>query len=343
MAVTLGYEVWAELLEGASLDSRGKNVVATCPFCGRAAKFGVSIKKEGNPWQCLHARCGERGRAYKLLGFLGRLDLLGEPTVDRARPLESIARRGGGYQELDLELEEVALPEGFRRVASHPYLEGRGFVDEDFFAFEVGTATDFRFRDYVIFPVRDQGRVVGYVSRHVWEKGRIDRHNARVAAYNRQLREGEKKRYKLLRYRNSTDNETGRMLYNYDSIAQGRTHTVIVVEGIFDVINITRQLDLYEDSGIVVVACFGSKLSREQAYKLQLKGVRNLILFFDADAIDKVKESALELQKYFDVLVAYNRESDRDAGDLSRGEILDILDGAEHPYAFRRNVIGALV
>lgn len=344
MAVTLGTKDLLELLDGAGLDSKGKNIISTCPYCGREEKFGISVQKDGNPWQCLHAQCGERGKLYKLLGHLGRLDLVGPPKVDRTKKLENIIEEGDEYEEIILELDTVALPDGYKRVAFNEYLDSREFNDDDYFTFEVGAATDFRFRDYVIFPIRDAGHVVGYVSRHVWDKKRIDRHNDKVTRYNKQLEEGEKKRYKILRYRNSDDNETGKMLYNYDNVVAGRTHTVIVVEGVFDVINVTRELELYDDSGIVVVACFGSKLSREQIYKLQLKGVTNVVLFYDEDAVRKVQEFSTWVQKYFDVLCAcYLGDDGRDAGDLKRDEILEILDNAQHPYAFKRNIISKIL
>jgi DNA primase len=332
--VTLGAAELIELLEGASIDAKGKNIVATCPYCNRSEKFGISIKKSGNPWQCLHAKCGERGKLFKLLGYLDRLDLAGPARVDTTKKLENIIEEVG-YEEINLELGGVDLPKGYKRVGAHPYLNSRGFNDDDYFYFEAGTSNSFIFANYVIFPVRDNGKIVGYVSRHIWDKKKIDRYNDKV----RQSGEG----YKVLRYRNSTDNETGKMLYNYDRVKEGRVHTVIVVEGIFDVINLTRQLDLYEQDEIVVVACFGSKLSKEQVYKLQLKGVSNVILFYDEDAVEKIKHMAVWLQKYFDVLCAFNFNDDRDAGELGREDVLEILDNAQHPYSFKKNVLGRIV
>ena len=40
----------------------------------------------------------------------------------------------------------------------------------------------------------------------------------------------------MRRYKNSTENEFMKLLYNYDTIIEGETDTVILVEGVFDVI-----------------------------------------------------------------------------------------------------------
>ena len=66
-----------------------------------------------------------------------------------------------------------------------------------------------RYADYVIFPVTDGGNTVGYVARHTWPKADIDSYN-RKAKYSGG--------YKILRYRNSTDNDFSCLLYNYDAV-----------------------------------------------------------------------------------------------------------------------------
>jgi DNA primase len=322
-----------ELLDNSSIDSRNKNIVSDCPFCGRHQKFGISIVKDGHPWQCLAAACGERGKIYKLLGHLDRLDLVGPVRVDLTKKLEKIIEEVE-HEEIDIELDSMELPPGYKRVAHDKYLDSRGFNDDDYFYFEVGRSDNFKFKDYVVFPVKMNKVVVGYVSRHTWSKKRIDKHNDKV----KKAGEG----YRILRYRNA-DMDSARMLYNYDRIIEGVTHTVIIVEGIFDVINITRQLDLYDRSDIVVCACFGSKLSKEQIYLLQLKGVINLTLFYDEDAAEKVKYFAPIANRYFDVLVAYNPDPESDAGDLGREEILECLDMAQTPFSFKRNIISKII
>lgn len=50
-----------------------------------------------------------------------------------------------------------------------------------------------------------------------------------------------------------------KLLYNYDTIIEGETDTVILVEGVFDVIALTRKLELYDNQRVAVVATFGKK------------------------------------------------------------------------------------
>ena len=75
-------------------------------------------------------------------------------------------------------------------------------------------------------------------------------------------------------------------------------------EGAFDVIALTRKLDLYENHQIVPVATFGKKISEVQIYKLQEKGVEQVVLGYDADAKDTTGRVAMQLDNYFDVYIA---------------------------------------
>ena len=116
-----------------------------------------------------------------------------------------------------------------------------------------------------------------------------------------------------------------KLLYNYDAVHEGRTETVILCEGIFDVVALTRKLDLYESERVVVVATFGKKISRAQVFKLQTKGVRNVVVGYDGDAVDATKKTAEELSRYFEVLVADIPDPTKDWEDLSPHEIYDIF------------------
>ena len=121
---------------------------------------------------------------------------------------------------------------------------------------------NFKYDDYVIFPIIDAGDIVGYISRHIWSKQEIDE-------YNRRAKHNGK--FQIMRYKNSTENDFVKLLYNYDMVIEDITDTVIIVEGIFDVIALTRKLNLYHNHLIAVVATFGKKISDVQIYKLQAK------------------------------------------------------------------------
>lgn len=314
-------ELRAEL--GARTDGGGRNLIARCPFCGKEGKFGVYIGKETARKKPFMAHCFSCGRSTttleKLLENLGRMDLLpaemaafDEPLPNVLFPLED------AEDEVDDELGIVFLPEYWRRTFTHPYLQSRGFTYDDYDRFPVGTTCRLnrRWDDYVIFPVIDAGDTVGYVARHTWSKEEIDLHNRRAA------RNGD---YKILRWRNSTENDFVKLLYHYDGIVEGETDTVILTEGIFDVVALTRKLDLHDNRRIVAVATFGKKISRTQIYKLQTKGVRTVVIGYDGDAVEAVKHTASELSAYFEVFVADIPDSEKDWEDLTAEEIYRVF------------------
>lgn len=286
----------------AKLDGGRKNlIVPTCPYCGKqGGKFGIFVGAETEKKKLFMSHCFSCGHTTKdinqLLDDIGRPDLKVEETAS-FNPLEVPEFFGVEEDEIDDELEEVEMPEGYKRCYKNRYLKSRGFEFEDYDYFPVGTTRglNFKFDDYVIFPIIDNGKVVGYVSRHIWSKADIDEYN------NRAKRNGK---YQIRRYNNSLENDFIKLLYNYDTVIEDETDTVIIVEGIFDVISLTRKLDLYENNRVSVVATFGKKISDTQIYKLQSKGVRTVVIGYDSDAMEAINKAANQLNEYFDVYIA---------------------------------------
>mgnify|MGYP000138844035 FL=1 len=286
----------------AKLDGGRKNlIVPTCPYCGKqGGKFGIFVGAETEKKKLFMSHCFSCGHTTKdinqLLDDIGRPDLKVEETASFS-PLEVPEFFGVEEDEIDDELEEVEMPEGYKRCYKNRYLKSRGFEFEDYDYFPVGTTRglNFKFDDYVIFPIIDNGKAVGYVSRHIWSKADIDEYN------NRAKRNGK---YQIRRYNNSLENDFIKLLYNYDTVIEDETDTVIIVEGIFDVISLTRKLDLYENNRVSVVATFGKKISDTQIYKLQSKGVRTVVIGYDSDAMEAINKAANQLNEYFDVYIA---------------------------------------
>lgn len=310
---------------GARRDGTGKNlIVPRCPYCGKeGGKFGIYVGEPTERKQPFMAHCFSCGHSTSTLGQLlqdlGRLDLLPAATADLSAPVAtSLWLTPPQQEEIDDTLSIVELPDFYRRRFAHPYLRTRGFTCDDFEYFPVGDTDrlDRRYTNYVIFPVLDQGDTVGYVARHIWSKSEIDAHNRQVK------RRGG---YKILRYRNSTENEFSKLLYNYDAIRSGVTHTVVLSEGIFDVVALTRSLDLYDNPAMVAVATFGKKISRTQIYKLQSKGVRQVIVGYDGDAVEATKKTIAQLSPYFDVWVAAIADPTKDWEELTQDEVRDIF------------------
>lgn len=308
---------------GAKRDGGNKNLIARCPYCGKEGKYGIYIGKETVRKKPFMAHCFSCGRSTltldKLLEEIGRADLMITQTIDLLAPLdENLLFPLDTGEEIDDTLGIVELPDFYRQVYTHPYLKARGFVYDDYEQFPVGITRGLnrRFDEYVIFPVIDSDDVVGYVARHTWSKDEIDSHNRKAK------RNGE---YQIRRFNNSTQNDFVKLLYNYDAIIEDETDTVILVEGIFDVVALTRKLELYDNPHFVAVATFGKKVSQAQIYKLQVKGVRTVVLGFDGDAVSAIKQTATELSEYFDVFIADIADPSKDWQDLSYTEIFEIF------------------
>lgn len=319
---------------GAKLDGGGKNLIARCPYCGKDGKYGVYIGKETTRKKPFMGHCFSCGNSTQTLNqtleAIGRPDLMITPTVELGAKLDSsILFPLDADDEIDDQLGIVEMPEFWRRTFSHPYLKERGFTYDDYEFFPVGSTgkLNFRFNDYVIFPIIDSGDTVGYVARHLWSKMDIDFHNRRAKF------SGE---YQIRRFRNSTENDFVKLLYNYDAVRNDETETVILCEGIFDVVALTHKLDLYENERVAAVATFGKKISQAQIFKLQSKGVRNVVIGYDGDAVGAIKKTASDLSRYFEVLIADIPFPDKDWEDLTHKEIYAVFaNGLRTPIEYQ--------
>lgn len=332
-------ELMVEL--GARPDGGGKNLIAqTCPYCGKGGeKFGIYIGPETGKKKLFMSHCFKCGHTTtdvnQLLEDIGRPDLMMSETADLSFTPDRLFFQED-EEEINDELIVIDMPDGWKRCFRNPYLNERGFELEDYEYFQVGTTRglNFKFDNYVVFPVIDNGDIVGYVSRHIWTKDEIDE-------YNRKARRAGK--YEIRRYNNSpedTGNEFIKLLYNYDSIVEDETDTVIIVEGIFDVIALTRKLDLYENNRIAVVATFGKKVSPAQIYKLQSKGVRTVILGYDGDSVETMNKIAGTLDEYFDTYIAYIADPEADFDSMNFWEIYDTFSvGLMTPIEYKLKVV----
>lgn len=298
-------------------DGSHKNIVCQCPFCHHSGdKFGIYIGqttkyKQFGSCNCFH--CQRKSRTLEgTLKMLGREDLLPKETTD--------FDDDNLTQELDLfsddvddHLTTIEMPDGYKRCFKNRYLKSRHFNADDYEYFPCGTTRGLNYKldDYVLLEIRDNKKLVGYVGRHTWDKEAIDDYN-------------EHHHYKIRRYNNSTENEFAKLLYNIDAVKQYETDTVILCEGCFDVIALTRKLELYDYSQIVPIATFGKKISEIQTFKLQQKGVRQVVLGYDADAKDTTSQIAMQLDQYFDVYIADLSEADgKDWDEMSVDSIYD--------------------
>lgn len=314
------HELQTEL--GAKMDGGRKNLlIPECIWCGKTGGklgFYCGPDKKGKTFGVAHCfSCGRTCKDInKFLHQIGRDDL---QIIEKASfaPIEVPEFFSLEDEEIDDDLSVVEMPEAWKRCYKNPYLKNRGFEADDYAYFPVGTTRglNFRYDNYVVFPIIDEGDTVGYVARHIWPKDEID-------SYNDTAKRNGK--YQIRRYNNSTENDFAKLLYNYDAVIEDETDTVILLEGVFDVIALTRKLDLYDNHRIVPVCTFGKKISDIQIYKLQSKGVRDIIIGYDTDATDAINATAERLSEYFDnVMIAKLMGDGKDFDEMSFWEIYD--------------------
>ncbi len=285
---------------GGKMDGSRRNIlVPNCPFCGHDGfKYGIYVgpdtaRKRFGASNCF--RCGRGFRTLRdTLKALGLESLMPKETAELDDSETDISAMF--EDEIDDNLVEVVMPKGYKRCYKNHYLKSRGWNVDDYEYFPVGTNRGFdrEYADYIILEVRDEGRTVGFVARSILSKDKIEAYNS-------------KHNFKIRRYKNSDEsigNGFAKMLYNYDAIEPMVTHSVILCEGPFDVVGLNRKLELYENKSIVPIATFGKKISQEQMFKLQKKGVEQIVIGYDNDAKETTARIAMELEKYFDVLIA---------------------------------------
>lgn len=313
------------VLTGGKYDGSRRNIIVPeCPWCGKDGyKFGIYVgKKYGNkiPFMSNCFSCGQRNRDLKpLLYKLGRPDLYPSETTEMSYQIKiDDAFKLNVETEEEHEMYYCSMPNKYSRVYFDEYLKSRGFTYNDYEFFEAGTTRDsnYKFTNYIIFPIYEDGEPVGYVARHTWSKEKIDQHNKLNYPYI------------LPRYKNSTEEEANdfqHLIYNLDAVENGVTNTVILVEGVFDCIALTRKLNLYDRDDIAVCATFGKQITPTKMQKIQQKGVSKVILGYDGDAAKYNVEACNLLDEYFDVLVADIEDVKKDWDDLDVSEIVSIF------------------
>lgn len=324
----LTIEELKELLPGEYyLDQRGKNLVGNCPQCGYD-EFGISVE-EGHRFGCYRTnKCGFNGNIKTLLRFLGKED---EVATKRSSELLDPIENGYYFRHVeDKELEECSMPLGFRPSNNIPYLNGRGFTEEDYKKYPVGQTKIFdKFKGFVIFKVINDGKNVGYVARNVKSKGEID------AINDKYKQQGLRK--KELRYKNSISDFEA-IVYGLDEITE-KTKILIIAEGIFDKIRIDQLLELHHQEDIKCVATFKANISDVQILKMFKKGrnITKAILLYDSDVIKKIKETVELLEERVDVEIGYHPT--KDPGDMNEQDLDHVLDNLYKPIHFHTSIL----
>lgn len=323
-----------EMLIAPKLNGSGSHYVSDCPSCGKRNHLYVQRQTDKThrslgfnlSWFFSCKRCELSGGPRKLCILHSRSDLIEFGTsVDLWEALPTLAQRNA-VEVIDT--PSISPPLGYCRVQYHPYLASRGFTEEHFKTYDIGVSSILsKFRNRVIFIVREGGQCKGYLARSVFSKEELDNIN--------KLKGPDE--LKLLRYENSAS-DFGSLLFGIDEIVVGETVEVIVVEGITDKANVDSSLGLFKSNKVKCVCSFGKKLSPDQVSKLKRLGVSRITIMYDPDAVDEEKSIGCK-NNYAVEQVRLSYIGDKDPGDSSGDQISAAYLGSESPFLFALNKV----
>ena len=318
------------LLKNIKLGTRN-HYVSDCPLPNCQKEGHFFIQRNTQLWDC--KKCKNRGNIVTLLTLLGKLTLLGsneriiefeESLTNKIKEFEKDLQ----ISDDDLKIYKSKLPIGYKRVYSDDYLKSRGFIDSDFEIYPAGTTKLLSvLREYIIFPVYEDDEIMAYLSRSKKSKKEINLINEQYKL------QGNKKKY--LRWKNSKS-DFSKLLYGINEITSF-THTAILVEGIFAKRKIDICLELYTTDEIKCQATFGKSVSRYQIYKLLKKGIKNIVLLFDDDAVQEIKKFSFDLELYFDVKIGIIKQGE-DIDDMTSEQVNNIFDKLLVPFEYFNDV-----
>ena len=295
-----------------------------CDECGKSDKFAILFTNDSGIVHCF--KCGRKTSLYNFLKNTNRSHLIERNSVSVRDEIKSLDEEIETVEEV--EQQEIDKPRGFKRLYFDSYLDERGFIEEQYNLFKVGESTDLRFADHIVFLIYNNHKLVSWLARSrrskEWHKQNIKDFKAGTAKL-------------VLRYYNSDNTEFSNILGGYDEIVEGETDTVILVEGITDKANVDRKLFLYDSPEMKCNFTFGHNFSENQAKLLKKKGVKNIILMYDPDALKEIEKFSLEYWKQFDSVLAARLRDGVDPGDET--DFTDIMNNLYSPLEFYFNNI----
>lgn len=309
-----------------------------CPFCGKMGKWGVIFNQDGRAtFHCW--KCPRKVSVFEFLKKLGRLDLTKRAYSVKLNELEDCPKIGelqvehskwmdSDESEAKQELKPVVLPLRIKPLVDDPYLDSRGFKKEHYEEFEpsyTNTPLEPKLKNFIIFKMKVDGVCVAWWARSRYSK---EWHKHNLEAYKRHEED------LVLRYRNSENNFQD-LLGACDGLIEGKTETVILVEGIFDYIGICNLLSLKDKDWLKCCFTFGNSIGNGQIDMLLKKKIKNIILLYDYGTIKESKEAALRMRDLFEsVWVAAIRTPGVDPGNISIEELTEVLENVEDPLNF---------
>lgn len=308
------FDLEAYLQKFSPTNTQARELVITCPVCGKDKLAVNVVKKTWHCWRCQEYKLNFYGRQQAVAGAGGLLDLiqlLEGCTRDRA---VAIVADQAGHLSVDTRQlqDELYLDPGVHVPSAPPipppdgwlpikygeltYLRQRGILPEDVETFGLVWCATGVYASRLIFPVWEERNLVYYQARAMWESN------------------DPKFRKSLNPPRQAGMAGPTEVLMNLD---HARVFPrVAVVEGPIDCVH----------AGPASVATFGKKISPTQALKIRRAGVRALDLMWDGPtekeplgAWPEMMRAASLLSGLFDVRLVFLPRGD--PGDYTRPEL----------------------
>ena len=283
------------------LANDGINVAVSCPACNKPSekkKFSINLQT----WQCHCWVCDLKSKT--LLPVLKKFFSINDVNEYRDRFLNEKA--SGGIKTEPKKEEELKLPANFCLLADSTnskdpdvravlsYLRKRGITERDLWYFRIGTSRSGRHRRRAIIPSFDKYGDLNYFSSRGIDSDSIKYINARANKRN--------------------------VIFNDINIDWSKPLTI--VEGPFDLISCNPNS----------TCILGSTLTEDYLlFRSIITNKTPVILCLDSDVIKKTFKIARRLEEYGCSVKIVSLPGDRDVGDLTKKEFLEIQKTAE-PY-----------
>lgn len=297
---------------GFEVPSTDSDIIRTkCAIHGGDNPTSFVMNKENTLWYCHSGDCGggdaiELVRKMKNYSFPKAVQWLSELFEVDIDGLEIVERKSRLKQHLKSfikamkSVKEKDLDEYIIDVEVKPLKTFRNYDKDTIDFFNIGfidtielmkrNGESYTLKNRLCFPIVFNNKQVGVALRRTKSKDMPKWSNQPVNV------------------------DYGSILYNYDNII-GKTQ-IVVAEGITDVM-------AYHEIGVPAVATFGAHLTDNQ-YRLLIKTGADIILAYDNDkAGNEAKKKAIKMLKNKTNLFTVDLPAGRDAGDITREELLD--------------------
>jgi len=275
--------------------STTEELVFICPECGdKTGNRAVNIKTSKTfCWRC---NKGKNNKGYfiawaRALGYVFAAD-----DGFSSTPVDQLLYQEEAKSTQVPVLQEVDLPKGFIPIARTPKsiytklitdMARRKNLDyQDMVEAGVGyTPDDPYWEAYAIFPVQEYRMTCYYQGRTYID---VPGETTKQFPSRKYVKWG-----------------AGYWVYNIDEVRLKQPEIVVVVESILNVLSLRRKLRALGWDSVVPVCVFKHSMSQVQAIKLlRCKGVKELCLLFDHDAIDATWRNVAYLGNKVTVTVA---------------------------------------